>query len=133
LEIHGIAGCNFTAKNTYISKAPAITGDIASDSEWTRRYMSDQNDLADGPPEKAKHFSGRVLVRMPASLHGELVAAAASEGVSLNQFISALLASGVQWRRAAERHTEEPDDSRLEGSDRVSDAEYSRIWRDIFR
>jgi antitoxin HicB len=40
-------------------------------------------------------YSGRILVRVPKSLHAELIARAAQEGVSLNQFILAALARSL--------------------------------------
>lgn len=43
-------------------------------------------------------YSGRFLVRLPSSLHAELVRRAELEGVSLNQFVSAVLAGSVHWR-----------------------------------
>ena len=46
---------------------------------------------------KAKH-SGKLLVRMPATLHDELARAAEAEGVSLNQLITGVLAGAVGWR-----------------------------------
>jgi hypothetical protein len=45
----------------------------------------------------AKH-SGKLLVRMPATLHDELARVAQTEGVSLNQLITGVLASSVGWR-----------------------------------
>ncbi len=45
---------------------------------------------------RGKH-SGRLLLRMPKELHGELAQAAAQDGVSLNQFISTALAKAVGW------------------------------------
>jgi predicted RNase H-like HicB family nuclease len=42
--------------------------------------------------------SGRLLLRMPQSLHAELAHAADGEGISLNQFITTALASAVGWR-----------------------------------
>jgi RNA polymerase sigma-B factor len=42
--------------------------------------------------------SGRLLLRLPQSLHGELAAAAEREGVPLNTFIAGSLASAVGWR-----------------------------------
>ena len=42
--------------------------------------------------------SGRLLVRMPPSLHAELAEAARREGVSLNTFITGVLAGAVAWR-----------------------------------
>ncbi|AEV15180.1 hypothetical protein TCCBUS3UF1_1300 [Thermus sp. CCB_US3_UF1] len=42
-------------------------------------------------PSSAKEYSGRILVRMPKSLHRRLDEEARAEGVSLNQFIVSLL------------------------------------------
>jgi hypothetical protein len=42
--------------------------------------------------------SGRLLLRMPSSLHEDVAQAAAAEGVSLNQFICTTLAGAVQWQ-----------------------------------
>jgi predicted HicB family RNase H-like nuclease len=42
--------------------------------------------------------SGKLLVRMPATLHDELARAAEAEGVSLNQLITGVLAGAVEWR-----------------------------------
>ena len=39
--------------------------------------------------------SGRLLLRMPSELHGELARAAEREGTSLNQFITRTLAGAV--------------------------------------
>ncbi len=58
------------------------------------------------PKEKAAH-SGRLLLRMPQSLHGELARAAEREEVSLNQFITNSLAAAVGWRQP---HAEAPDE-----------------------
>jgi RNA polymerase sigma-B factor len=58
------------------------------------------------PPEpenkrkaKEKH-SGRLLLRMPHSLHAELARAAEREEVSLNQFITNTLAAAMDWQQA---------------------------------
>ena len=40
-------------------------------------------------------YSGKFLVRVPRSLHARLARRAAQEGVSLNQFLTGLLASEV--------------------------------------
>jgi RNA polymerase sigma-B factor len=42
--------------------------------------------------------SGRLLVRMPPSLHSELARAAEREGVSLNTLVTGALAGAVGWR-----------------------------------
>ena len=44
-------------------------------------------------PHEEPAYSGKVLVRMPPWLHGELASAAAREGVSLNQLVVSLLAN----------------------------------------
>ena len=51
-------------------------------------------------PEHAddEAHSGRLLLRMPQSLHGELARAAESEHVSLNAYIVAALSATVRWR-----------------------------------
>jgi RNA polymerase sigma-B factor len=56
----------------------------------------------DGPPpaspEKARAgHSGRLMLRMPQSLHADLAHAAEREEVSLNQFITNTLASSLRW------------------------------------
>jgi HicB-like protein involved in pilus formation len=82
-------------------------------------------------PDEQRHFGGRVLVRMPASLHQELVEAAKADGVSLNQFVWALLASAMRWRQSADAgggvSSELPP-----GHDRVSREEWPRIWRNTW-
>lgn len=48
-------------------------------------------------PRDMEEYSGKFMVRIPRSLHRNLVRAAKREGVSLNQYIASLLAAGVQW------------------------------------
>ena len=49
-------------------------------------------------PQQQSTHSGRLLVRMPQSLHAELARVAEHEGVSLNTLITGALASSVGWR-----------------------------------
>ena len=51
--------------------------------------------------EAATSHSGKLLVRMPRTLHAELAAAADREGVSLNAFIVGALGGAVAWRTDA--------------------------------
>jgi RNA polymerase sigma-B factor len=51
-------------------------------------------------PRAASSHSGRLLIRMPPTLHADLARAAEREEVSLNQFITNSLASAVSWRRS---------------------------------
>ena len=54
----------------------------------------------DVEPDQATEptHSGRLMVRMPPTLHTELARAAEEEGVSLNAFITGVLAGAVGWR-----------------------------------
>jgi hypothetical protein len=52
-------------------------------------------------PQQQQTHSGRLLVRMPQSLHAELARVAEHEGVSLNTLITGALASSVGWRDGA--------------------------------
>jgi RNA polymerase sigma-B factor len=51
------------------------------------------------PRQRGGTYSGRLLLRMPTTLHEELARASDRDGVSLNQFITGVLASAVDWRR----------------------------------
>jgi hypothetical protein len=46
--------------------------------------------------EDDKTHSGRLLLRMPRALHGELAAAAEERGISLNQLIVGLLSHSIE-------------------------------------
>jgi RNA polymerase sigma-B factor len=66
-------------------------------------------------PERKRdtRHSGRLLLRMPQSLHAELAATAEREDVSLNQYITNTLSASVGWQSAGEpgagaRGREEP-------------------------
>jgi hypothetical protein len=50
------------------------------------------------PAEDQRDHSGRLLVRMPKSLHAELARTAERDGTSLNAFIVAALSGAVGWR-----------------------------------
>jgi antitoxin HicB len=50
------------------------------------------------PPRAEQPFSGRLLLRMPRTLHAELVRHADLEGVSLNQFIVFALSRAIGGR-----------------------------------
>jgi antitoxin HicB len=51
-------------------------------------------------PKSQQSYSGRLLLRMPQSLHADLARAAERERVSLNQFISDALSGALGWRSA---------------------------------
>ena len=49
-------------------------------------------------PRAAAEFSGHFVVRVPTSLHADLVRGAGQERVSLNQFVVSALGGSVGWR-----------------------------------
>lgn len=51
-------------------------------------------------PQQKEEYSGKFLVRMPKSLHRALAVAAEGEGVSLNAYVTTLLAAGEPWHAA---------------------------------
>jgi DNA-binding Lrp family transcriptional regulator len=91
-------------------RAVVVDGDGAA---YPREEMAtrEAEERATQPPQQSTH-SGRLLVRMPQSLHAELARVAEREGVSLNTLITGALASSVSWREGS-----------LEGLDDVVDAE----------
>ncbi|MBP5637514.1 MAG: type II toxin-antitoxin system HicB family antitoxin [Bacteroidales bacterium] len=56
-------------------------------------YYLDDCKQNDAEPEKP--YSGRIILRMPPSLHGEVAEKAASAGISLNEFINRALRVAV--------------------------------------
>jgi predicted RNase H-like HicB family nuclease len=69
-------------------------------------------------PKSTQSHSGRLLLRMPQTLHAELARAAEHEGVSLNQFITDALSGALGWRapkRETPRATRVVPEEELEG------------------
>ena len=67
-------------------------------SPYTRAWVSAQpsaSDVQEASRAKTPSPSGRLLLRMPPDLHGELAQAAEREGTSLNGYITARLAESV--------------------------------------
>jgi antitoxin HicB len=56
-------------------------------------------DVPDPKPQQS--YSGRLLLRMPQTLHAELARAAERERISLNQFITDALSGALGWRSGA--------------------------------
>ncbi|MDZ7729718.1 MAG: toxin-antitoxin system HicB family antitoxin [Dehalococcoidia bacterium] len=66
---------------------------------WFEAMVEDGQPIPDPAVEPAA--SGRILLRLPASLHERLAIEAEREGVSLNQFAVGVLAASVGWRQPA--------------------------------
>jgi RNA polymerase sigma-B factor len=73
---------------------------VADEAEAYPRDQMTIREVEERAPQPATH-SGRLLVRMPQSLHAELARVAEREGVSLNALITGALASAVGWRDGA--------------------------------
>ena len=71
----------------------------AAMAAWISSALREGRDIPE--PKSATSHSGRLLLRMPRTLHAALTRAAERENVSLNQFITDALASAVGWRREA--------------------------------
>jgi DNA-binding CsgD family transcriptional regulator len=71
---------------------------VADEAEAYPRDQMAIREVEERAPQQATH-SGRLLVRMPQSLHAEVAQAAERDQVSINNYINSLLAAGTQWRR----------------------------------
>ena len=75
----------------------------AAMTSWFEDALEEGREIPE--PRSATSHSGRLLLRMPRTLHAELTRASEREGVSLNQFITDVLAAAVVWRSASSRGT----------------------------
>jgi antitoxin HicB len=91
-SVEELPGCTSRGKTA----DEAVGGVQEAMLEWIRGAIAEGREIPE-PRSTASH-SGRLLLRMPRSLHGELTRAAERESVSLNQFINDTLASAVAWR-----------------------------------
>jgi RNA polymerase sigma-B factor len=62
---------------------------------WISNALAKRREVPE--PRDPSAYSGRLMLRMPHTLHAELARAAEREDVSLNQFITSSLASAVGW------------------------------------
>jgi antitoxin HicB len=61
---------------------------------WLEISLEERHDIPE--PNLDEEFSGKFVVRLPRSLHRQLVETAEREGVSLNQFVNVALARAVE-------------------------------------
>ena len=87
-----LAGCSATAS----TPEEALARVSQAVDEWLSAAERDGRDVPD--PKSLQSHSGRLLLRMPHTLHAELSRIAERERVSLNQFITDVLAGTVGWR-----------------------------------
>lgn len=90
--IEALQGCN--ARGT--SPDEALEHVAEAVAAWVEAAERDGKEIPD--PKSAPSYSGRLLLRMPQTLHAELARAAERERVSLNQFITDVLSGALGWR-----------------------------------
>lgn len=95
-KVDELSGC--TAEGSSAEEAAARVQEAMR--TWIAQAVAEGREVP--KPRSAASHSGRLLVRMPQSLHAELARAAEREEVSLNQFITSSLASAVSWRGSGE-------------------------------
>jgi len=66
---------------------------------WLEVALEEGNSIPE--PRSEEEYSGKFVVRVPRSLHRELVEAAEQEGVSLNQYVNVALARATGMSAAA--------------------------------
>jgi antitoxin HicB len=93
IQVPDLPGC-MTAGET---EAEAIANLPEAMAVWLESALDHGDPIPEPTPER---YAGRVLVRMPRSLHRRLAAQARAEGVSLNQWVVTLLARGWNERTA---------------------------------
>ena len=71
----------------------AVRGIRGATEQWIARALTSGREVPE--PRRAPQHGGRVLLRMPQSLHAELARAAEREQVSLNHFIADTLVSAL--------------------------------------
>lgn len=95
-SVEELPGCSVRGESAY----EAVELVEAAMGEWISDALAHNREVP--KPRSPSSHSGRLLVRMPQTLHAELAQAAEREEVSLNQFITSSLAGVIGWRRAAE-------------------------------
>jgi antitoxin HicB len=91
--VEELPGCE--AHGPTPERAAAAAADAVE--RWVRAAEAEGREVP--PPGAAAAHSGKLLVRMPRSLHAELTRASEREGTSLNAYIVAALSASVAWRR----------------------------------
>jgi predicted HicB family RNase H-like nuclease len=77
--------------------AEAVAGIPNAVAEWVEAAHAEGREIPE--PRDARQYSGKVLVRMPQSLHAELAHEAERDQISLNAYINGVLAAALGWRQ----------------------------------
>lgn len=95
--IDALPGC--TARGATPDEAVERAGEAMT--AWLASARREGKDVPE--PKTAQSHSGRLLLRMPQTLHAELARIAEREKVSLNQFITDVLAGALGWRTTGQK------------------------------
>jgi antitoxin HicB len=91
-SVEELPGCTSHGKTS----DEALDGIEAAMSKWIALALEEDREIPE--PKSATSHSGRLLLRMPRTLHADLTRASEREGISLNQFITDVLAAAIAWR-----------------------------------
>jgi len=91
-SVEELPGCTSQGKTS----EEALGGIQSAMAKWIAVAVDEGREIPE--PRSATSHSGRLLLRMPRTLHADLTRASEREGVSLNQFITDVLAAAVVWR-----------------------------------
>ena len=91
-SVEELPGCTSQGKTS----EEALGGIQSAMAKWIAVALEEGREIPE--PRSATSHSGRLLLRMPRTLHADLTRASEREGVSLNQFITDVLAAAVVWR-----------------------------------
>jgi antitoxin HicB len=91
-SVEELPGCTSHGKTS----DEALDGIEAAMAKWIGVALEEGRDVPE--PRSAASHSGRLLLRMPKTLHAELTRVSEQEGISLNQFITDVLAGAIVWR-----------------------------------
>jgi antitoxin HicB len=86
-------------------------------AEWVQAAEREGKDVPE--PKSLQTHSGRLLLRMPQTMHAELSRTAEREKVSLNQFITDVLAGALGWRAPGRRAVATRAVPAIEGDDPI--------------
>jgi antitoxin HicB len=91
-SVEELSGCTSRGR----TPEEALNGVRSAMTSWIEVALGEGREIPE--PRSETSHSGRLLLRMPRTLHAELTRASEREGVSLNQFITDVLAAAVVWR-----------------------------------
>jgi antitoxin HicB len=91
--VEELAGCH--ARGSTAEEAAGLI--VLAIAEWVASARAEAREVPE--PRSRRTHSGRLLLRMPQSLHSDLADAAERDQVSLNAYLNALLVAALRSRR----------------------------------